>query len=89
MTAPVEITLLVQSSCSLCDHAKTVLSRVASDHPLTVREIDLAAEEGRALAERGGVLFAPGIFVDGAPFGFGRLSEKRLRKALAARTAPS
>lgn len=85
--APLEVTLLVQSACSLCDHAKAVLARVGADHPLTVREVDLAGDEGRAMAERGGVLFAPGIFVDGEPFGFGRLSEKRLRRALAARTS--
>lgn len=89
MSAAVEVTLLVQPACTLCDHAKSVLARVAVDHPLIVREVDLAEDEGRALAQRGGVLFAPGIFLDGAPFGFGRLSEKRLRKALAARTAPA
>lgn len=87
MTAPVDVTLLVQPDCSLCDHAKQVLARVAVDHPLTVRELPLDTEEGRAMAERGGVLFAPGIFVDGAPFGFGRLSEKRLRRTLAAGSA--
>lgn len=86
MTAPAEVIVLVQPACSLCDHAKSVLARVAVDHPLTVREVALADDEGRALAERGGVLFAPGIFLDGVPFAFGRLSEKRLRKALAART---
>lgn len=85
MTASAEVTLLVQPSCSLCDHAKAVLARVAVDHPLTVTEVGLDTEPGRELAERGGVLFAPGIFVDGRPFGFGRLSEKRLRRALAAR----
>lgn len=87
MTAAVEVTLLVQPACSLCDHAKAVLARVGADLPLTVREVELAGAEGRAMAERGGVLFAPGIFLDGEPFGFGRLSEKRLRRALAARTA--
>lgn len=87
MMASVEITLLVQPACGLCDHAKAVLARVGADHPITVREVDLTGDEGRVLAERSGVLFAPGIFVDGAPFGFGRLSEKRLRKALDARGA--
>lgn len=87
MTKPLQVTLLVQPQCGLCDHAKAVLARVAADHPLTVREVDLGGEEGCALAEQGGVLFAPGVLLDGSPFGFGRLSEKRLRKALAARAA--
>jgi hypothetical protein len=36
----------------------------------------------RALATSAGVLFAPGLLVDGRPFGYGRLSERRLRRAL-------
>ncbi|MGW5440733.1 glutaredoxin family protein [Nocardia asteroides] len=95
MTAPIEITLLTQHACAYCDHAKQVLERVGRDYPLRITEIDLAAEEGRRLAERAGVLFAPGVLVDGAPFSFGRLSERKLRRNLAgprrtgAETTPS
>jgi glutaredoxin len=84
--APVRVTLLTQSDCGLCEHAKTVLTRVGADHPLEVTELSLSSDEGRVLAREGGVLFAPGILLDGAPFGYGRLSERRLRRALAART---
>jgi glutaredoxin len=76
------VTLLTQADCSLCEHAKQVLARVGEDHPLDVTEIDLASEQGRALAARAGVLFAPGVLVDGRPFGYGRLSERRLRRVL-------
>jgi glutaredoxin len=81
------ITLLTQADCSLCEHAKGVLARVGEDHPIEVTEVDLASEHGRALASRAGVLFAPGVLVDGRPFGYGRLSERRLRRALG-RLAP-
>ncbi len=76
------ITLLTQAGCALCEHAKQVLARVSADHPLEVTEIDLASEHGRSLAARAGVLFAPGVLVDGRPFGYGRISERRLRRAL-------
>ena len=76
------VTLLTQDACSLCDHAKEVLARVARDHPLEVEEVSLTSPQGRDMATAGGVLFAPGIIVDGAPFGYGRLSERRLRKYL-------
>jgi hypothetical protein len=76
------ITLLTQADCALCEHAKSVLARVGADHPLQVTEIDLSSEPGRALAAQAGVLFAPGVLVDGRPFGHGRLSERRLRRAL-------
>ena len=81
------VTLLTQADCALCEHAKGVLARVGEDHPLDVTEIDLATEHGRALAARAGMVFAPGVLVDGRPFGYGRLSERRLRRALG-RLAP-
>jgi len=76
------ITLLTQADCALCEHAKKVLARVGEDHPIQVTEIDVASEQGRALATGAGVLFAPGVLVDGCPFGYGRLSERRLRRSL-------
>jgi thiol-disulfide isomerase/thioredoxin len=82
VTHPIQITLLTQSSCGLCDHAKEVLSRVGQDYPLRITEIDLASEEGQRLAARAGVLFAPGVLVDGESFSFGRPSERKLRRTL-------
>ena len=76
------VTLLTQADCALCEHAMGVLARVGADHPLEITEIDLASGPGRAVAARAGVLFAPGLLVDGRPFGYGRLSERRLRRAL-------
>jgi hypothetical protein len=62
------------------------------DHPLEVTEIDLASGEGRVLADEARVMFAPGVLVDGRPFTHGRLSERKLRRALermsAERTEP-
>ncbi|MEJ7774179.1 MAG: glutaredoxin family protein [Nocardioidaceae bacterium] len=81
------VTLLTQAGCHYCDHAKDVLARVCLDHPMVVEELDLDTTQGRALATQHGVLFAPGILVDGEPFGFGRLSEKKLRRHLS-RVAP-
>ena len=82
------ITLLTQADCGYCEHARTVLARVGADHPLEVTEIDISGEEGRALAARAGVVFAPGLLVDGRPFGYGRISERRLRRTLQ-RLAPA
>ncbi len=81
------VTLLTQADCALCEHAKKVLDRVAEDHPLQVTEIGLATSQGRELADRARVMFAPGILLDGRPFSYGRLSERKLRRALQ-RTRP-
>lgn len=78
------VTLLTKNDCALCDHAKQVLARVGADHPLNVTEVDLDSEEGRRVAVDAGVLFAPGVLLDGRPFAYGRLSERKLRKVLGA-----
>jgi hypothetical protein len=78
----VSITLLTQADCASCVRAKEVVARVGADVALQVTEIDIADPEGRALAVQSGVLFAPGVLVNGAPFSYGRLSEKALRRAL-------
>ncbi|AEW95114.1 MULTISPECIES: glutaredoxin family protein [Streptomycetaceae] len=80
--AVVQVTLLTQADCAMCDHAKTVLARVGADHPLHITEIGLATDEGRRLALEAGVLFAPGVLLDGKPFAYGRLSERKLRRTL-------
>lgn len=85
---PPVVTLLTQDACSLCDDAKAVLRRIAADRPLQTEEVALDSERGKALAAQGGVLFAPGVLLDGEPFGHGRLSEKKLRKAINAGHGP-
>lgn len=82
MSRPVEITLLTQNSCTFCEDAKQVLNRLGREFAIRVREIDLAGDEGRRLALAGGLLFAPGVLVDGRSFSYGRLSERKLRRTL-------
>ena len=79
---PIPVVLLTQAHCGLCDHAKEVLDRVAGDFAVDVRTLDMGSEEGKALADQGGVLFPPGVLVDGRPFSYGRLSERKLRREL-------
>lgn len=76
------VTLLTQADCHLCEHAKQVLDRVRREFPLTITEIDLQTAEGHQLATEAGMLFAPGVLLDGEPFTYGRLSERKLRKTL-------
>lgn len=79
------ITLLTKADCDLCDHAKAVLGRVHADTGVTVETVDLASDRGQALAEEAGVVFPPGVLIDGEAFSYGRLSERKLRRALTAR----
>ena len=87
MTAPAQITLLTQTSCGLCRLATEILARLGDEYPLLVTEVELGSDEGRRLAGDAGVLFAPGVLVDGQPFSHGRLSERKLRRLLDRRAA--
>lgn len=78
-----EVVLLTKADCAYCEHAKQVLERLRPEHQLDVREVSLDSAEGRSLAAGSGALFPPVLVVDGRPLFYGRLSERRLRKALA------
>jgi hypothetical protein len=86
--AAIRVLLLTQEHCSLCERAKKVLDRLAGEYPLQVAVLDLASPEGRALGDDGGILFPPGVFLDGEPFCYGRLSERKLRRELDRRRQP-
>ena len=78
----VEVTLLTQDACGFCDDAKEVLARLAGELPIAVTEVDLRTAAGERLAAESGIIFPPGILVDGEPFGYGRPSERKLRREL-------
>ena len=75
--------LLTKKDCAFCEQAKAVLSRLQGEYDLRVREMALDSDEGHRLALASGALFPPAIFLDGEPFSYGRLSERKLRRALA------
>lgn len=83
------ITLLTTASCALCDQAKALLHRVSADIEIDVEQLDVASPRGRALAEQAGVVFPPGVLVDGEPFSYGRLSERKLRRRLLRAPSPT
>lgn len=79
------VTLVTQEECSSCDQAKDALHRLAEELDLRVHVVGLDDTEGRSLAERGGLVFPPGVFIDGELFSYGRLSERKLRRHLRTR----
>lgn len=80
-----KVLILTQSDCSLCDHAKDALARVSEQFELEISELDLGSPEGEELGISSGVMFPPGVMLDGRLFSYGRLSERKLRRELARR----
>ena len=83
-----EVTVLTQDACAFCDEAKEILERLSEEYPISSSTLQLASPEGEALAARGGIMFPPGIFLDGEPFSYGRPSERKLRRELTKRLGP-
>jgi glutaredoxin len=78
-------TLLTKADCALCEQAKEVLRRLEAEGVLELELVDLHTPEGQQLAVLSGMAFPPGLLLDGDPFSYGRLSERRLRRELARR----
>src|SRR6266852_3580977 len=78
----VSIHILTQPECAFCDAAKAIFERLSRDYPLSVSTVAIDSPEGASLAQRGGVMFPPGIFIDGKPFSYGRPSERKIRREI-------
>lgn len=76
------VLILTKENCDFCDSAKVMLERLSREYPLSVSTLSLESPAGQVLAEKGGILFPPGIFLDGEPCCYGRPSEARLRREI-------
>lgn len=77
-----EITLVATPACHLCEMAKDSIGAVARDYPVSVRHVDLASPEGQELSVQHRMPFPPLVLINGIYHGHGRVSEKKLRRAI-------
>lgn len=82
MTIPLPVLLLTTQNCGFCDLAKQMLDRLSAEYPLSIATLSLDTPAGQELAEKNGILFPPGLFIDGKAFSYGRPSERKLRRAI-------
>ena len=85
--ATLRVTLVTTPECHLCAHAREVLGRLGRTHALVLEEVAWQSPAGSGLVRRDGVPFPPAVYIDGTFFGYGRLSEGRLRRWLERRGA--
>jgi glutaredoxin len=78
---PPRITLLSKPGCHLCDQAREVIERVASDLGVTWEEVDITDDPSLQSRYREQI---PVTLVDGVQHDYWQVDETRLRKALAA-----
>lgn len=80
MAEEARILLLGRPGCHLCDEARAVIDRVASDLGVSWEERDITASEEDLRHYRDQI---PVTFVDGVQHDFWTVDERRLRRALA------
>ena len=80
--APLELIFLTAADCHLCEHGRRALAQLATDLPLRLREVPWESEEGAGI-RAGFLVFPPAVFHDGRLLGYGRLSQRALRRRLA------
>lgn len=78
----ISILLLTQEHCGFCEQAREMLDRLSREYWLSISTLEMGTPEGQRLAMQGGLLFPPGLLIDGEPFSYGRLSERKLRREL-------
>ena len=85
MPGPVRVTLIGRPGCHLCDSAREVVARVATD--LGVGWEERSIDTDPALRERWAEQI-PVTLVDGRQHDYWRVDEARLRAALSAPPSP-
>jgi thiol-disulfide isomerase/thioredoxin len=86
--SPLPVVLVTRTGCGLCEQAAGVLQRLAEEYPISVAALDFDTARGQELAQRTGILYVPGVVIDGMAVVEGRISEKVLRHEIERRIAP-
>lgn len=85
--AAVVVTVVHSPACHLCDDAERALAELAASRPLVIDRVDIRSDRGQALVREHQPPMSPLVLLDGAFFGFGRLSRRKLAKVLDRRLA--
>jgi hypothetical protein len=78
----IDVVVVEAPACHLCGDALRTLEQVGANYPLSVRRVDVASTEGRAIVRRFRAPMPPVVTVDGELLGWGRLSRGKLRRRL-------
>ncbi|GAA3283002.1 glutaredoxin family protein [Nesterenkonia halophila] len=77
------VEVLTRPGCHLCEEALAVAGEVCAEFALTVREVDISADEELAARHAEEV---PVLRIDGAVRDFWRIDPRRMRRLLAEAT---
>lgn len=78
----IHLKLVTSAGCHFCREADQLLDNLGQRFPLSIERIDLTSPEGVELARRFRVPFPPVLLIDGQYHAHGRISERKLTRAL-------
>lgn len=78
----IQVTLVASAGCHFCHDADRLLDDLAQRFPLSIERLDLTSTEGADIARRFRVPFPPVLLIDSQYHAHGRISERKLTRAL-------
>ena len=78
-----QLVYVTSPDCTFCTEGRALVWKLAHEIGLELVELPWDSPQGKALVERGGAFFPPALYRDDRLLGYGRLSERKLRKQLA------
>ncbi|MCL1693426.1 MAG: glutaredoxin [Actinomycetia bacterium] len=84
----VDVVLVTAPRCHFCNDAAELLEDLRARYRIAIREVALQSDEGADIAARFRVPFPPVLLIEGDYFGHGRISRRKLTKALDAMIEP-
>ena len=81
--APRTLIYVTSPDCRFCVDGTGSVDALAREFGMAIVELEWDSRDGTALVEGAGALFPPAVVVDGQLLGYGRVSERRLRRSLA------
>ena len=73
---------VIAPNCHFCDEGSRIVERLATETGLQIERVDWGAPRAHELAERDRPMFPPALYLGSTLLGYGRLSERRLRKLI-------
>jgi hypothetical protein len=78
-----QLVYLTAPDCAFCTDGRPIVQRLGREMGLEVAELAWDSPRGKALVGRESAFFPPAVYLDDRLLGYGRVSERKLRKQLA------
>ena len=79
---PIDLLMVTSEACHFCEAAQELIAALSDEYPIRLRAVDILAAEGHQIMRHNRVPFPPALLVAGEFHGYGRISERRLRRHL-------